>query len=339
VAAFWLIMPPAGAQEVMLTPKTVVEFARRNNTAVLLADYDVAYELRALEAASARMKPSLGLHFSYAHLDEAPTMPGPDLSGMDTLPSYVRSMSTAFGGPTQIGPEDVWDIGYSVKQPVFAGTRLLNAYRAARLSHEGAQLQRERTAREVRVAALRLYWAYVAGMQRIRTLDENVEWLEELTDDLVALVDAGVVVEEEMLKMKTQLAFARLEQARARNDLRDLGEQLLVFCNLPLHNEIVIDTTALGVLENDPDVPRQDTEQILACRSDVVGAVRARLRDGTSGSGRLVDRTFRFAVRPGPALDVFCGHVENIQCPDAEEAATTQPADGAATTAEAEEGD
>lgn len=267
-----LLGRPAQAQEVVLTPQTVVEFAQRNNTAVLLAKYDTEYQLHALELAAARMKPSLALRFSYAHLDEAPTMPGitPDLSSVDSMMlPFVQSITAAFDEPMQIGPQDVWDIGYSVRQPVFVGTRLLNAHRAARLRHEGARLQQQRTGEEVRLAALRLYWGYVAGMQRIRTLDENVLWLEELTSDLVALVDAGVTIEEEMLKMKTQLAFARLQQARARNDLRDLGEQLLVFCNLPLHNEIVVDTTALGVLERNPEVTEQYVEQVIENRSDI----------------------------------------------------------------------
>ncbi|MBD3243793.1 MAG: hypothetical protein GF331_24590 [Chitinivibrionales bacterium] len=260
----------AHCQEVVLTPKTVVEFAQRNNTAVLLSRYDAEQHLHALEGAAARMKPSLALHFSYAHLDEAPTMSiSPDLSTVDSAMLPLAQSLDGLFGPVQLGPRDVWDIGYSVRQPVFVGTRLLNAYRAARLNHESARLQQQRTVQEVRLSALRLYWSYVAGIQRIRTLDENVAWLEELTADLVALVDAGVIIEEEMLKMKTQLAFARLQQVRARNDLRDLGEQLLVFCNLPLHNEIVVDTTALGVLEQNPEVTEQYVEEVVEGRGDI----------------------------------------------------------------------
>ncbi|MFW6132265.1 MAG: hypothetical protein ACOC8F_00095 [Planctomycetota bacterium] len=46
-----------------------------------------------------------------------------------------------------------------------------------------------------------------------------------------------------------------------------------------------------------------------------VGYVRLELHDGTSVSGRLVGRSIRFRVTPGPVLDVFVGHIQNISCP------------------------
>lgn len=255
-----------GAQDVVLTPKTVVEFAQQSNTRALLAERDVREKANALDGVIAAFKPRLSLRAGFTHMDEPTKVyPGFDLSGIDTtgatplFQSFVASLSEGVSNPIQVSPQNIFDVGYTVTQPIFTSGRLLNAYRAARLTQQGAEVSRRRVNDEVRLGALTLYWNYVAARQRVRTLQESVEWVEQLTDDVIAMVDAGVAIEEEMHKMKTQRSLARLAVVRAQNALVSLGERMLVYCNLPIHSRIVIDTIALDILEQDPDLDSLST--------------------------------------------------------------------------------
>jgi len=249
-----VVIRHAWGQEVVLTPEKVVEFAQKNNTAILDAKYEVEEQKHARAAAAAAFKSTLAIRSSYTHLDEQPTL-SVDLPFQDE--------------PIEVGPQDMWSIGYVVKQPIFAGGRLILNHRAARLQHESARLVLDRTAEEVRFRALQLFWAYVEAQQRIKTAEKTVIWLERLVGDLAGLVNGGLVVEDEWLRMRTRLALSKLAVVRAGNAARTVGEQLLLFCNLPLHNIIVVDTTALHALEDNPELARPDLSEIVSNRDDI----------------------------------------------------------------------
>ncbi len=244
----------AVGQEVVLTPEKVVEFAQRNSTAILDAKYEVEKRMHARGSAAAAFKPKVAVRTSYTHLDEPPA---------------VHIDNPFLDGPVEIGPQDRWSVGYTVTQPIFSGGRLIMAHRAARLRHESAQLALERTAQEVRSQALRMFWTYVQVRQTIATAEETVVWLERLVDDLSALVQAGIVVEHEVLQMRTRLALAKLNVVRTANVARTRGEQLLLLCNLPLHNTLVVDSSVLDMLEHNPDLSRPNTYEVISERSDV----------------------------------------------------------------------
>ena len=63
----------------------------------------------------------------------------------------------------------------------------------------------------------------------------------------------------------------------------------------------------------------------------VLGRVQVKLHDGTTVTGRLVEKTIGFQITPGPALKLFAGHVRTLTCPKPKEIPktdkpTTQPA-------------
>ncbi len=256
------VVPPCAAQDVALTPKNVVAFALSQNPSMLSAVYDVGAELQNVEGASARFKPSLGLRAAYTHLNEPPSM-SPSSFGFPAVPGVTLPDEVA------VGPQDIWSVGYTVSQPVFTSMRTVNAYRSARLKYQSSQHALARLKQETRLNALQLYWSYVAALQGLKPLEESVAWLEQLSRDLQALVQAGVVVEDEKLRTQTQLALAKLALVRARDNLADAGERVLLFCNLPLRTRIVIDSLVLGALERDTLPPDTEVAADVAQREDI----------------------------------------------------------------------
>jgi outer membrane protein len=265
----------ASAQDVVLTPEKVVEFAERNNTAVLSAGYVADSARWAVKGSLAAFWPTLRARASYTHLGDAPSSSTPYLpSGIFPLNSpeslYVSLYNEILGGRTHdIGPQDILDIGYSFGGAMFTSGRLLNGYRAARFGHESAKLAEQRVRQEVRLNALGFFWAYVQAQQNLKPLQETVAWVEQLLKDQIALVQAGVLVEDDMLRMKTQLSMARLGLLKAQNAVTNVGERLLLFCNLPLADRITVDTTSLDVLDAQAEPPRPVIDSVVAGRSDV----------------------------------------------------------------------
>ncbi|MFB3892248.1 MAG: hypothetical protein ACE15C_09515 [Phycisphaerae bacterium] len=70
--------------------------------------------------------------------------------------------------------------------------------------------------------------------------------------------------------------------------------------------------------------PREMSE--LQMLPEALGQVQIKLHNGTAVTGKLVARTLKFKIEPGPELPVFVGHITRIACPAADAVATTGPA-------------
>jgi len=69
-------------------------------------------------------------------------------------------------------------------------------------------------------------------------------------------------------------------------------------------------------------------------QGDSLGAVQIKLSSGATVSGKLISRTIKFKIEPGPELSVFVGHITKIICPPPA-STTSAPATSAPATASA----
>ena len=72
------------------------------------------------------------------------------------------------------------------------------------------------------------------------------------------------------------------------------------------------------------DVPTGDISE-MEFQQNAYGMVKIKLHNGTTMSGKLVARTIRFKIDPGPEIAVSIGHINQITCPKPEPKPSTRP--------------
>ncbi len=90
----------------------------------------------------------------------------------------------------------------NVTQPIFAGGRIVNGNKLARLGIEASQLQREVTIRSKEEEVGKAYWEIVALEQKKNSLDCLDSLLRVLEKDVLSGLDAGVLTQTDLLQIK-----------------------------------------------------------------------------------------------------------------------------------------
>lgn len=105
--------------------------------------------------------------------------------------------------------------GIWATQPVFAGGRIVNGNKLARVGEEAARIKKEAGADQVTLETESIYWQLVTLKATRRTVVSALEMLDSLHRQVSAAVDAGLVVRNDLLKVD-------LKRNSYRADLIDL---------------------------------------------------------------------------------------------------------------------
>ncbi len=243
------------AETVVLSPERAVELAQTRSVPVKISAYTLKGEEYARRGALAPFLPSINANAGATHLNEQPLLRGNKVPGIDSLandsmgmglPEPLQELLNSFSQPQPLGPQNIYTAGITVSQPLFTGGRLVNGYRIARLRHEAQLFTHNRTITESGFNGLQLFWNYVLVSAQTKALAESVQWLEKLVADQNQKVEAGAIIELDLLRTKTQLSQSRLQLLRANNSVQTIAEQLLNFLKLPLDARIQVDTAGAG---------------------------------------------------------------------------------------------
>lgn len=100
-------------------------------------------------------------------------------------------------------------------QPVFAGGRIVNGNKLAKVGEEAARIRREQTTDQVQLQTEALYWQLVTLKAEKTTVESAITMLDTLSRQVQAAVDAGIVTRNDLLKVD-------LKRNGFRSDLVDL---------------------------------------------------------------------------------------------------------------------
>lgn len=92
--------------------------------------------------------------------------------------------------------------GVSAVQPVFAGGRIVNGNRLARLGEDVSQLRLELSTNDVLRTTEQYYWQLVTMREKLRTLDAVAALLDGLNKDVTVAVNAGVTLRNDLLQVQ-----------------------------------------------------------------------------------------------------------------------------------------
>jgi len=106
-----------------------------------------------------------------------------------------------------------------VVQPVFAGGRIVNGNRLARLGVNAAEAKQALTSREALDEVDKKYWQVVSLQDKKQTLDEALEMLDRLHADVTAAYAAGLALDTDTLKVGKERHKLLLDKTRLESGL------------------------------------------------------------------------------------------------------------------------
>ena len=131
---------------------------------------------------------------------------------------------SALGVPANLPPLGFLNRGKTAyimaMQPLFAGGRIVNGNRLARLGQEATRLQASQATNKVRADVEHYFWEVVSLKEQLQTLDTLAAQLDELHRTVKASVDAGVTLPNALMKVELQQQNTASNRLKTANGLR-----------------------------------------------------------------------------------------------------------------------
>jgi outer membrane protein TolC len=255
--AVGLVFPLSSAHSdtLALDLKQATRMALENNHELAAASYKVDEAKSGVRIARTQFLPKLNAQATYTRLDEVPYLdasafgsifeplqaPFEDLVNNGYLdPSTLSGLSGA-GGPGRIivGDDDNYSINLSLEQPLFTGFALANNLKIANHQRANSELSLQRSKENIWLRATLAYWGLIRAIEFVKVTEESIVQLESHVEDLKNLLQAGIIIENDLLRAKLALSNAQLQNVRAANGVSLANNAL---CNVLA---IVSDATLL----------------------------------------------------------------------------------------------
>jgi len=136
----------------------------------------------------------------------------------------------------------------NVKQPIFMGGKIINAYKMAKIGAKAAKVNFSREEENMLIETEIAYWRLVSLQQKIRLADKYETLVTEVVKQLTDAYEVGMIQKNKLLQARVKLNEAKLNKQKAihGNELATLALERLIGIelgnNITLSDTIVIDT-------------------------------------------------------------------------------------------------
>jgi outer membrane protein TolC len=270
------------AETIKLSPEKVVELAKTQSIAVRESGWNIKSLEQTKKSALKGFFPGITASASAIHvIDKAQFELGGGGGGpllltpaQEQFRPIIEALMSGFSNMKIETPDNLYNVGFTVVQPLFAGGRIRNAYNSAEFSLSAQKWTHERMLKELSLSALQLYWLYVNSIKQIEALKETRQWFETMIGDQQKMFEQGLIIELDVLNSKIQLDNTKLGQLKLENGLATIGGNLCLFLNLPLDGSIEADTSALSAEISPFSAAGEDAiERVINNREDVMALI------------------------------------------------------------------
>ncbi|MGN0194964.1 MAG: TolC family protein [Candidatus Cryptobacteroides sp.] len=214
----------AGAQELSL--QDCLDMAAENEVKSANAELDVLASRAQRSEAMSMWFPTVSVSGMYFYaFDPLLQLTIDDILGTSgtasAIKNFLQNSSYTQELPTQW---NFFDKGYTasvvLKQPVFAGGRIVNGNRLAALGVEAAQVKRDLARKETSASVEQKYWNVVSLQEKMKTLDAAISMVESIRRDAVNAFNAGLVLDLDTLKAGRELNNLHLQKNKLSSGTR-----------------------------------------------------------------------------------------------------------------------
>lgn len=125
-----------------------------------------------------------------------------------------------------------------VTQPIFAGGRIVNGNRLAKLGVDVAELQLMMSENEVLLNVEQNYWQVVSLQLKKQPVDQAILMLDTLERDAQAAVEAGVIGRSDLLKVRLKRNEMLSSRTQLNNGIRLATMALCQYIGLPYTDSV-----------------------------------------------------------------------------------------------------
>lgn len=150
-------------------------------------------------------------------------------------------------------------------EPIYAGGRIRNGNKLAKLGVEAAEIQSKVKEDEVRLQTECLYWQIIALQEKNATLDYLDRLFDTLDKDLAGAIEAGLVMPTDQYKLRVKQNESQLNRKKLNDGITLLKMALAQYIGTDWQNMVLTDT--LG-LDTEPTGYFQVAETAVANRNE-----------------------------------------------------------------------
>ncbi|ADQ80547.1 acriflavin resistance protein [Paludibacter propionicigenes WB4] len=232
-------------------------YALKNNKTIKNADLEVKSALETKKSAFTNYFPKVsasGLAMRSADYLVKGTIPSMNLPVYDgNLANLATASQFAYVPEIPINALDYINMAsVSVTQPLFAGGRIVNGNKLAKIGSEVSQQKKLLNTTEVLVKTENLYWSTIALQDKMVTLTSYEKLLNQLLSDVSVSVKAGLAQRSDLLKVQLKLNEVGMNKLKLKNGI-SLSKEALC-------QHIGIDYDSTFVLIH-PEVPTEFLQQ------------------------------------------------------------------------------
>ncbi len=222
IAAFQLSF---AQEKLKLTVEQAVETGLKNSKTLHASSMKVVSANAKVSEVNAARLPSVKLSASYRRLSEVdPFSISTPFGTFDISPSILNNYSTTV----------------SVVQPLFTGFRLSGSYDVAEQSANATSEEYNKDKTDLIYNVKNAYWNLFKASQMKKVTDDNVEQIKAHVNDAKNLLKAGLLTQNDVLKIEVQLSDAMYRQVDATNGVKLAMIMLNNVMSIPLNTEIEI---------------------------------------------------------------------------------------------------
>ena len=150
-------------------------------------------------------------------------------------------------------------------EPIYAGGRIRNGNKLAKLGIEVAETQSKVKEDEVRLQTETLYWQIVSLQEKVATLDQLDRLLDTLDKDLSGAIEAGLAMPTDQYKLRVKQNESQLNRKKLTDGITLLKMALAQYIGADGQTMVLSDT--LG-LETEPTAYYHHAEEAVAQRHE-----------------------------------------------------------------------
>lgn len=151
-----------------------------------------------------------------AYKDTAGGSP-PDLGLLQALSEMGGGASQSDDGKIYMGDDKLYNLIFTVQQPLFTGFKVLNGYRAAQSGRKAAEENRKMVRRDLIFNVKKSFFGVLQVQQSVTVIDTSIRQLEGIVRDLENMMELGMVGEQEVMKARVQLYNIQLTKVQVKN--------------------------------------------------------------------------------------------------------------------------
>lgn len=167
----------------------------------------------------------------------------------------------------KFGSKNIYTAGITLTQPIFTGGKIKESYKIARYGENMARANEQKQRSEVLYQTEEAYWRVVAVNEKVKLVKAYINLLQKLNNDLENYFAEGIIIKNDLLKVRVKLNEAQLNLLKAQNGYSLAKMALCQQIGLPLSQEISLSDSLNAALVPLPAYSYVDSA--LACRPEI----------------------------------------------------------------------